>query len=108
MWVTGMPWWNGIQLDEAALPILLADMLRREDALANISPWPVVRRAAAYLVCNGPVTQQDRWEEDPGYTPFTLATTIAALLAAADFADTDGEAATATYLRETADYWNSR
>jgi glucoamylase len=108
MWVTGMPWWNGIQLDEAALPILLAYMLRRQNVLGNLTLWPVVRKAAAYLVCNGPVTQQDRWEEDPGYTPFTLAAEIAALLAAADFADIEGESATAAYLRETADYWNSR
>lgn len=108
MWVTGLPWWNGIQLDETALPILLADMLRRQDALKHISLWPVVRAAAGYLVRNGPVTQQDRWEEDPGYTPFTLAAEIAALLAAADFADVAGETTTADYLRETADYWNSR
>src|SRR2546422_7215096 len=36
---------------------------------------------------NGPVTQQDRWEEDGGYSPFTLAAEIAGLLAAADFAE---------------------
>jgi glucoamylase len=34
---------------------------------------------------NGPVSPQDRWEEDPGYTPFTVAAEIAALLAAADW-----------------------
>ena len=36
---------------------------------------------------NGPVSPQDRWEEDAGYSPFTLATEIAALLVAADLAD---------------------
>ncbi len=41
---------------------------------------------------NGPVTQQDRWEEDAGYSPFTLAVEIAALLAAADLADLAGGA----------------
>jgi glucoamylase len=107
MWVTGVPWWDGIQMDETALPILLADTLRRDGALMSVSLWPVVLSAAGYLVRNGPVTQQDRWEEDPGYTPFTLAAEIAALLAAADFAEQAGEHAVARYLRETADCWNS-
>src|SRR5207253_1989044 len=71
------------------------------------SVWPAVRRAAAYLVCNGPVTPEDRWEEDAGYSPFTLAVEVAALLAAADFADVYGETDTAAHLRETADIWNT-
>jgi glucoamylase len=69
--------------------------------------WPMARRAACYLVCNDPVTQQDRWEMDPGYSPFTLAAEIAALLAAADRADLATEARMAAYLRETADAWNT-
>src|SRR5207237_1266633 len=52
-------------------------------------------------------TQEDRWEEDAGYSPFTLAAEIAALLCAADFADESGEAAAAAYLRETAGVWNA-
>jgi glucoamylase len=67
----------------------------------------MVRRAASFLVRNGPVTQEDRWEEDPGYSPFTLAVEIAALLGAADLADLSGEASVAAYLRETADAWNA-
>ncbi len=67
----------------------------------------MVRKAAGFLVRNGPVTQEDRWEEDPGYNPFTLATEIAALLVAADLADAQKDAAVATYLRETADAWNA-
>jgi glucoamylase len=59
------------------------------------------------LVRNGPVTPQDRWEEDPGYSPFTLAVEIAALLVAADLADQNGEPEVAGYLRETADTWNA-
>ncbi len=106
MWLDGTPYWSGTQMDETAFPILLADALRRAHALDHIDPWPMVRQAASYLVCNGPVTQQDRWEEDGGYSPFTLAVEIAALLAAADFADLYGEADAARYLRETADAWN--
>ena len=109
MWIDGAPYWDGIQLDETAFPILLMDLARRNDALpaADVQKfWPMLRRAAVYLVTQGPVTQQDRWEEDPGYSPFTLAAVIAALLAAADFADGQGDATLATYLRETADCWN--
>ena len=107
MWIDGTPYWSGIQLDETAFPILLADALRRSGDLGGLDAWPMVRRAAGHLARNGPVTQQDRWEEQAGYSPFTLAVEIAALLAAADFAVAAHEASLATYLRETADTWNA-
>jgi glucoamylase len=109
MWLDGTPYWRGIQMDETALPILLVDLASREGALDRQewgACWPMVRRAAAFLVANGPVSPQDRWEEDPGYSPFTLAVEIAALLAVADLADAAGDAVAAEYLRETADTWN--
>ena len=110
MWLDGSPYWNGIQMDETALPILLLDLAHREKALADgdlIKFWPMVKKAAGYLARNGPVSQQDRWEEDPGYTPFTVSAEIAALLAAADMADLNHESFIATHLREIADVWNS-
>lgn len=110
MWLDGTPYWNGVQMDETAFPILLVDLARREgvlDADGVRRFWPMVRRAASFLVRNGPVTQQDRWEEDPGYSPFTLAVEIAGLLAAADLAEWNGETPLAVYLRETADAWNA-
>jgi glucoamylase len=110
MWMDGTPYWSGVQMDETAFPILLVDLALREDALEPEDMtrlWPMIRRAAGYLVRNGPVTQQDRWEEDAGYSPFTLAVEIAALVCAAELADSNGEAAVATYLRETADAWNA-
>ena len=106
MWLNGTAYWNGIQMDETGFPILLADLLRRADALDGMNPWSMVRLAASYLVRNGPVTPQDRWEEQGGYSPFTLAVEIAALLGAADFADEAKECRVATFLRETADDWN--
>jgi glucoamylase len=109
MWLDGRPYWNGLQMDEAAFPILLVDCLRRDAStmLADLARWwSVVYRAAGFLVRNGPVTQQDRWEEDAGYSPFTLAVEIAGLLAAADLADSIGEKEIGTHLRETADTWN--
>jgi glucoamylase len=109
MWLDGSAYWGGIQMDETAFPILLSDLARREDALSADELerfWPMVHRAAGFLVRNGPVTPQDRWEEDPGYSPFTLAVEIAALLVAADLAQARGEDDLAAYLRETADAWN--
>jgi len=111
MWGDGRPYWDGVQMDETALPILLVDLARRSGALderdlTGTGLWPMVKRAASFLVRNGPVTQEDRWEEDGGYTPFTLAAEIAALLAAADLAELAGEGSLAPYLRETADQWN--
>ena len=109
MWLDGSPYWNGIQMDETALPILLADMVHRKKALTEADVarfWPMVKKAAGYLVRNGPVSPQDRWEEDPGYSPFTVAAEIAALLAAADMADLNHEASIASYLREIADVWH--
>ena len=110
MWLDGSAYWGGIQMDETAFPILLVDLASREKVLRSDDLerlWPMVKRAAGYLVRNGPVTGQDRWEEDPGYSPFTLAAEIAALLVAADLAEQRGEKGMAAYLRETADTWNT-
>ncbi len=109
VWLDGMPYWEGVQMDECAFPILLADMLCRGGHLSkeDLARFvPMVERAAAYIVQNGPVTGQDRWEEDAGYSPFTLAVEIAGLLAAADILEIAGRADAAQCLRETADTWN--
>jgi glucoamylase len=109
LWLDGRPYWSGIQMDETAFPILLLDLLRREepDALGKLDRWwPMVRSAANFIVRNGPVTMQDRWEEDAGYSPFTLAAEISALLAAADIADLTGHSEQAQTMRDTADAWN--
>ena len=109
MWLDGRAYWGGSQMDEAAFPILLIDLFRREapSALGDMRRWwSMVRHAAGFIAGNGPVTQQDRWEEDAGYSPFTLAVEVAGLLAAADLADSVNESAMAAYLRELADTWN--
>jgi glucoamylase len=110
-WLDGSAYWPGIQMDECAFPLLLADALRRAGHLpraALSSFMPMIERAARYVVRNGPVTGEDRWEEDAGYSPFTLAVEIAALLAAADMFDACGKTEPAKYLRETADCWNDQ
>lgn len=108
-WLDGTPYWSGTQMDETAFPVLLVDLAWRNNALPDADlpyVWPMVLKASAFLVQNGPVTGQDRWEEDGGYSPFTLAVEIAALLAAADIADHLAEGRIAAYLRDTADIWN--
>ncbi|MGE5756963.1 MAG: glycoside hydrolase family 15 protein, partial [Planctomycetaceae bacterium] len=110
IWVDGHPYWNGVQLDETALPILLFNLMQREGKLDpedRARFWPMIRAAAGYLVRLGPATEEDRWEKDAGYTPFTLAAEIAALLVAADLADANHEPELAGFLRETADAWNA-
>jgi glucoamylase len=110
-WLDGTAYWRGMQLDECALPILLLDLAWREGSL----PRPALRayltmalRAAGFVVRHGPITGQDRWEENAGYTPFTLAAQIAALLAAADLAEFADLPDTAAFLRDTADAWNEQ
>ena len=110
MWLDGTPYWQGIQLDEAAFPVLLTSLAWQmgdlDDALLD-SFWPMVRQAASFVIQNGPVTQQDRWEEDAGYSAFTLGVAIAALLEAAVLSERRGEKEAAEYMRQTADTWNA-
>lgn len=110
-WLDGRPYWSGIQVDETGFPILLYDMLVRAGAIPpseSTRYCGMVRAAAGYIVRNGPATQQDRWEEDGGYSAFTIAVGISALLAAADAMAAAGEGAIAGYLLETADGWNEQ
>ncbi len=103
-WVNGEPYWRGVQLDEVAFPILLAWRLHTLQALQDFDPYPMVLRAAAYLIRYGPATPQERWEEASGYSPSTLASNIAALTCAACFARQRGDAGTADFLQEYADF----
>lgn len=101
---SGEPFWTGIQLDEIAFPVLLAAKL----AEIGSDPMPgaaaMVRLAVAALARMGPASEQDRWEENPGISAFTIAIVIAALVAAAPWLD---EAAR-DYALDLADDWNER
>jgi glucoamylase len=90
-WLNGTPYWQGIQLDEVAFPILLAWRLRRHGALDGIDPYVMVARAAGYLMRHGPATQEERWEEAGGYSPSSLAAHIAGLVCAAEIAHAHGD-----------------
>jgi glucoamylase len=106
-WIDGSPYWRGIQLDEVAFPIILAWRLWKSNALANFDPYITVTRACGYLIREGPATMQDRWEEAGGYSPSTLAATIAGLICAADFIEARGDSHTAEFVRIYSDFLES-
>ncbi|CAL8478969.1 glycoside hydrolase family 15 protein [Caballeronia sp. S22] len=102
--INGDPWLpDAKQLDEYSFPIILAYHLHEADLLQQFDPSGMVLAAAGALIANGPMTAQERWEEQEGYSPSTLAANIAALLCAAKWAD----AATAQFLLEYADFLES-
>jgi glucoamylase len=100
----GSPYWTGIQLDEVGFPIVFARRALELGLPERPSIAPMVRNAASYLARNGPISPQDRWEENPGASPFTLAVEVAALVAAGQWLD----GAERTYALELADCWNER
>src|SRR5712672_2361965 len=99
----GRPFWGGVQLDEMAFPVILAAKLA-EHGESGRAVF-MIRRAIHYIVHIGPITAPDRWEENAGVSPFTLAIEIAALVGAADFFDDRDER---MYCLSLADYWNER
>src|SRR5438552_2136950 len=117
-WIDGTAYWSGLQLDQVAMAMLLAWRLHKfamanpssggHDALGLFRPRAVVARAAAHLILQGPVTSQDRWEENAGYSPSTLATVIAALACAAEWARELGLTDAAEFALACADWLAAR
>jgi glucoamylase len=107
-WIDGTPYWSGIQLDEVAFPIMLAWRLWKVGGLGNFDVFPFVVNASAFLVRYAPVTQQERWEENAGYSPSTLAAVISALVCAADICRSHTDPGTkddlAGFLEDYADW----
>ncbi|MGB8412870.1 MAG: glycoside hydrolase family 15 protein [Candidatus Binatus sp.] len=103
-WIDGRPYWNGIQLDEVSFPIILAWRMRKHGMLKEFDPYPMALRAAHFLIDKGPATPQERWEENAGYSPSTLAANVTALICAACFARDRGDLVTAQFLEEYADF----
>ena len=87
------------QLDEVAYPILMADELGMRDAAL----YGHVARAANFLISHGPSFGPERWEEQGGYSPSTIAAEIAGLISAAHIADANGDTASAAVWRGVAD-----
>lgn len=104
----GTPYWRGIQLDEVAFPVLLACKLATEKHLGDLAllATRMVRKALAYIAQNGPQSPQDRWEENAGASPFTLAILVTALVAGAKQGFL--EEPDRSYALSLADNWNAR
>lgn len=102
-WLGGKAFWEGLQLDETAFPVLLAAALAERSALGGIDVTDMMRKALSYIACNGPVTGQERWEENGGVNAYTLAAIIAALVEGAAFLP----AASQAWALDLADFWNA-
>jgi glucoamylase len=92
---------GGLQLDETAYPILMA----QESGLGSDNAlWQDhIRPAADFLVANGPSDGVERWEEQTGYSPSTIAAEIAGLTAASTIAASHGDTARANLYQATSD-----
>ncbi|HVI08929.1 MAG TPA: glucan 1,4-alpha-glucosidase [Candidatus Binatia bacterium] len=101
-WLDGKPYWTALQMDEVSYPAILAWQLGKTDT----DTWQHhVRPEAEFIVARGPTTQQERWEEVPGYSPSTIAAEIAGLVCASDIARKNGANADADRYLKTADSW---
>src|SRR4029079_1536653 len=103
-WIDGTAYWSGLQLDQVALPMLLARHLYEYHALGLFDPRTMIARAASYLILQGPVTSQDRWEEAAGYSSSTLAVIIAALASTAQWASESGKMEAGDFIFTYADW----
>jgi len=103
-WIDGRPYWQGVQLDEVSFPIVLAWRLHKARALGDFDPLDMVAAACGFLIREGPTTAQERWEENGGFSPSTLAINVAALVCAGEMLEAAGDAATAAFVRDYADF----
>jgi glucan 1,4-alpha-glucosidase len=88
------------QLDEVAFPILMA---YQSGLSSDATLWPHIRDAANFLISHGPSYGPERWEEQGGYSPSTIAAEIAGLVAGAHIAKAHNDAASARVWLATAD-----
>jgi glucan 1,4-alpha-glucosidase len=116
-WLDGTPYWHGLQLDQIAFPILLAGELMGVSSSNQLPDMParylatyksLVKPAADFIVQQGPITHQERWEENGGYSPSTIAAEIAGLVVAANIARQANDYPSAALYLHTADEWSNK
>jgi glucan 1,4-alpha-glucosidase len=101
-WLDGRQFYGGIQMDQVAYPLVLAYQLDRADK----ETWKKhVKPAADFLIRHGPMTGQERWEEETGYSPSTIAAEIAGLVCAAHIARRNNDEASSAIYLAAADDW---
>ncbi|HEY8563286.1 MAG TPA: glycoside hydrolase family 15 protein [Pyrinomonadaceae bacterium] len=101
-WLDGRAVGDSIQMDEVSYPLILAYQLGKTDRAAYEKN---IKRSADYIAKNGPFTKQERWEEEAGYSPSTIAAEIAGLVCAAEIAKMNGDHETAKRWLAVADDW---
>jgi glucan 1,4-alpha-glucosidase len=101
-WVDGRPIGGGLQMDQVGFPLILAYQLQRTDRNAWLRH---IKPAADFILQRGPATDQDRWEEKPGFSPATIAAEIAGLVCAAYVARVNGDSQAARAYLQKADDW---
>src|SRR5690348_1466414 len=92
----------GTQLDECSYPIIMAYQMGMTDAsFYNNHILP----AANFVASHGPAFGAERWEEQNGFSPSTIAAEVAGLIAAADIAAVNHDSASAAVWHGVADDW---
>jgi glucoamylase len=95
----------GTQLDECSYPLIMAlDVGLTGPAFYEEH----IKPAANFVISRGPAFGPERWEEQSGFSPSTIAAEIAGLLAAARIADRNGDAVSADIWRGVADEFQRR
>jgi glucan 1,4-alpha-glucosidase len=108
-YLNGITRWGGEQMDNISFPqVMAARLLERGYTFEDVDyDYDHVRRSADYVLRNGPATGQERWEEESGYSPSSIAAEIAGLASAAQIAiETDHEADALVWI-SLADRWTN-
>ena len=90
------------QFDQDSFAILLAWMT----GLTDNTTYQRIKMTASHIQSAGPDTTE-RWEEQFGKSPSSIAAEIAGLVAAADIARQNGDTTSASSWESTADSWRS-
>lgn len=93
---------GGTQLDETSYPLLMAYQLHMMDSTLYQQH---VKPAANFVIAHGPAYGVERWEEQSGYSPSTIAAEIAGLVAAAQIALANHDQQSAHIWLGVADDW---
>ena len=109
-YLNGRTRWGGEQMDNISFPAVMAWMLRQHGyGFDDVGyGYRNLKRSADYVARNGPESAQERWEEEAGYSPSSIAAEIAGLGCAADIAAEEGHDADALRWQALADAWADR